>query len=249
MSKWQKISIVLAGLLVLSCLALAGVSTLWLTHAGGSSVLAAMMGKTPTPTMTVEPQAPLVMPRPNAGTGNLPIAGTFGTVSAINGTAVTVAGAKGNSQTLALGAQTRVIVVGTPNASVSDVKVNDRILALGVKRGANSLEPRAILVAPAGYNQSNIQMGQVQAVSGQTLTLLVRNNPVTVDLDSSTQILAQNLQTLKPPSLANTNGVVVIGQPNGDGTFSAQLILARVAPKNVSGGATPAPSPSPTTTQ
>ncbi len=240
MSKWQKISIVLAGLLVLSCIALAGVSALWLTGVGGGNLLAALGGKTPPATAS---PAPLVVPRPGPGNASLQLSGTFGTVSAINGSAVTVAGAKGNSQVLTLGPQTRVIVAGQPNASASDIHVGDKFLALGVNRGTNSLDPRAVIVAPASYNQSNLKVGTIQSASGQTLTLLARNVTTTIILGSNTQVYAQNLQAMPASAIPLGIGVAVIGQPNGDGSFAAQLILARTARRIPRSNLTPTPSP------
>ena len=255
MSKWQKISIVLGGLLAVSCLAMAGVGVLWFVNAGGSSVLAAMTGQTSTPTApptTVSPTsapttAATAAPQTQSGNGlRAQAAGTFGVVSAVNGSQITLAGARGASRTVTIGAQTRVIIAGQPNATASDIKAGDRLLVIGQRNGTNGLQPRAVIDAPAGYNQTNIRTGQIQSVSGTTLMLTTAQGPVTVEIDGNTRIFAQTLQPIQATALATGNGVIVIGQPNGDGTLSAQLIIGRAAGTGVRGRNANPPAATPT---
>ncbi len=269
MSKWQKISVVLAGLLLFSCVTMAGLGLWVFVSNGGGSVLAAMTGKTPTlapaaaptagPTAAPSVQSPLTAPPAVPGTGQAQIGGVFGTVTTVTGSTVTMAAANGTSRTLTVGPQMRVIFAGMPNATVSDIQTGDKLLAIGLRRSAGAFQPRVLIVAPSTYTQANIEAGTIQSVSGETLTVTPRNaslGPVTINLDANTQVYAQNLQPLQPSSLTAGEAVIVIGEPNSDGSMTAQVILAgtgRRIPQNQPGtpnNVNPLPTlvPSPTQT-
>jgi uncharacterized protein DUF5666 len=256
MSKWQIVSIILGGLLVLSCVALGVIGVFWFVGAGGANALAAMNGQaslmTPTaaaPVDTATP-TPAAIP-PNGGRNGVRPqgAGVFGIVSSVSGSQVTVTGAKGISRTLTFGAQTQLIVVGQQNATVSDIKPGDKLLVLGLRNGLNSLEPRAVIDVPASYNPSNIRTGQIQSVAGQTLELVTARGTVTVNLDAGTQIFAQTLQPLQASALSTGNPVIVIGQPNADGSLNAQLIIGRATPAALRGKNANPPLPTATPSQ
>jgi hypothetical protein len=254
MSKWQFISLVLAGLLFLSCLGLATVGVLWVTSSSGGNVLAAMTGRIPPPVPSVtarpRPRAPLVAIKPKGGkVKGVQAVGAFGIVSAVNDSSVTVSGPRGASRTLAIGNETRVIVVGILNATVRDIEPGDKILVLGLKDNAGSMEPRALIAAPADFTRANVIVGKIESASGQSLSLQTRAGTLTVALDGNTQIYTQALQTAQASDLTAGGYVIVLGQAKGAGAFAAQLVLARMG--GTGGGqqngaqGTPTPTPGP----
>ncbi len=256
MNKWQKISIGLAALLLFACLALAGVGFWWFNNAGGN-VLAAMQNQTPTAVAaqaTIAPTAEATTAPSTAKQNTKPgktvpaaVAGIFGTVASVNGSAITVSAANGKTQTLQIGADSRVIRVGVPNASVSDIKPGDKLLVLGAKKDQASLEPRAVIAVPGNYAQSNIQLGQVQSASAQSLTLTTKDGAQTVSLDSKVQVFGQGFQLAQASALGSGASVIVIGQPGTDGKLVAQLIIA--VPGNQKAGKVKPNAPTPTPSQ
>ncbi|MGB8645695.1 MAG: hypothetical protein WCF84_10685 [Anaerolineae bacterium] len=234
MSNWQKISIVLAGLLVLACVALAGLGFWAVSSGSGASALAALTGKTPTvdpasslTDSSLAPAGPAGQPLPGARGA---VAGLFGTVASVNGAEVTIANAQGKTQTITIGRSTRLVVTGVTTPTPADIQPGDKLLVFGVKKSAASLEPRAVIVAPASYTRDNIKGGQVQSVSGQTLTVrTAANTTLTVTIDASTQILGPLLQPVALDQVVDANALM-IGQPGSNGVFTAQLIIARQAP-------------------
>ncbi len=254
MNKWQKISIVLGVLLLLSCFTLAGVGAFWFVSAGGSNVLAAMTGQSPTATPTPSPTMPSAgtLPNQSGGASGNPAnraAGSFGTVQSINGSQITVGMSNGNTRTITLGPQSQVIVAGMPNATASNIEVGDKLLVIGLAQG-QSMAARAVIDAPSTYTASNLRIGQVQAVSGQTLTVAARQRTVDVVANSSTQIYGQGLQTLQLASLPIGQSVIIIGEPNSVTGFQAQLIIVENGaavngrlPRNGAGQPTPVPTP------
>lgn len=59
-----------------------------------------------------------------------------GTVTAVNGTSITVKAADGFSATYVVNASTKVHVKGKQPAAIADVKVNDRAVVVGIKSGS-----------------------------------------------------------------------------------------------------------------
>ncbi len=223
MNKWQKISIVLAGLLVLSCIALAGLGVWTVTSGPGAAALAGLTGRTPTPTAAPNPAGAAL---PSAAARGV-LAGLFGTVSNVNGSTLSVVNAQGKTQSITIGSNTRLIVTGVANPTAADIKPGDKLLVIGPRQGADSLTPRAVIVAPASYTRDNIKAGKIQSVSAQMLTVVTGTNAtVTVGTDANTQILGPTLQPIAAAQAVNANALI-IGQPGSNGQFLAQLILAR----------------------
>ncbi len=251
MSKWQKISLALAGLLLLSCLALAGMGAWWFTSAGGSNILAAMTGRNPATapalSSTPTPQVPLLTVNPKAGkVKGLLAAGEFGIVSAVDGSSITVSAPNGVSRALTISNQARVIVVGVPNAILADVKPGDKVLVLGIKKSGNSLEPRLVIAAPADYTRANVKIGMLKSVSGQSLQIQTRQGSVVVDVDGNTLVLSQTLQTAQVSDLIAGSYAMVIGLPETGGDMKAQLIVGRTGPAAVGRQRSGPNSPTPT---
>ena len=238
MNKWQKIAIVVSGLLVLSCLALAGIGVWWFTNAGGSNALAAMTGQTPTPIITLEPtptpvpstganpNPPAVGKTPKGGANLGAVGGMFGTVSSVSSASLTVLAVNGQSRTLNVGTLTRVIVAGTPNATLSNIQPGDKVLVIGLKRNDQSLQPRAIIAAPGEYTSANVAAGQIASVSGEQFTLDKRDGTaLTVSVGTSTEVFGKGLRVVSSTTLTAGMAVVVIGVPGSDGTLTAQVVI------------------------
>ncbi|MBI4670087.1 MAG: hypothetical protein HY741_00240 [Chloroflexi bacterium] len=153
----------------------------------------------------------------------------FGTVTTTDGTKLEIQPAPPPARTLTLDANTKIIVVGKPNATAGDIQAGDKILALGVKaQNRTGGTPRAVLVAPAAYTRANVRLGRVISVQADQLTLKTPNEQLTLALNAETQIFDQNLNPLASDALEN-QGVLVIGRV-ANGVMQAQVILARIKP-------------------
>lgn len=149
--------------------------------------------------------------------------GAFGTVSSISGTSLTVQPAQ-TTRDFTLGADTKIIVVGKPNATASDIQQGNKILVLGSLPGQKS-NPRAVLVAPADYSVNNVAAGKIMSTGTNQLGLKTRLGALQVTFDNTTQIFGDGLQTMTAADLQTGRGVIVIGVRNGDGTMTAQVVF------------------------
>jgi hypothetical protein len=180
--------------------------------------------------------------------GSLSMAGVFGIVSAVNGSTITVSAAVGNVRRMTIGSGTRVIVVGVPQATVDDIKPGVKILMLGVRNGMDSLEPLAVIATPAGYTKANVVVGKLKSRTADSMSLETAAGVVRVDLPSDAEIYGQRLLPAQASDLVAGNYVIVIGQPQSDGTMNAQVVLSRTAGPGVwqrgpaFGDPTPVPS-------
>jgi hypothetical protein len=155
----------------------------------------------------------------------------------VSGNTITVTNARGDSRTLTVGSQTRVIVVGVTNATVSDIQTGDKILVIGVNRGSQTLEPRAVIAAPGSYDRQNLKFGPLQTATASQLTLKMTAAALTtVTLTSDTQFYDFTLASIQPTDLAPGTEVAVIGQPASDGTFTAQLVISAPLNGRAAGG-------------
>ncbi len=154
----------------------------------------------------------------------LPQLGVFGTVITINGTELTVQPEPIAPRELTLDANTKIIVVGKPDATASDIQTGDKILVLGgaqnQKRGA-----RAILVAPANYSRENVVVGKIASADATQIVLKTRAGDLKVSIGDATQIFGEGLQTLTAADLVTERAVVVIGVKNADGIMEAHVVF------------------------
>lgn len=145
-----------------------------------------------------------------------------GTVVTNDGSTLTVQRAP---QTLAPDANTKLVVVGKPNAQLADIQVGDKLTAFGARGNAQS--PRFILAAPATYTRENVRLGRVKQTDANTWSLQTPRGAITLRTDAQTQIFNLALEPLTLAALQDRI-VLVIGQPEGE-ALHVQVILTRAA--------------------
>jgi hypothetical protein len=232
MSKWEKISIVLAGLLILTCLTLAGTVVWWVSNTNAAYLLAGVSAQaaavTPTEIPSSQRQSLQTAPLPATRVGRrFSWARAYGIVSVVDGSTVTVSTPGRVLREMTIGSGTHLIAFGVPDATMSDVRPKDTILAFGLQRRAVLPEPRAVIVPPENYTRANVVVGRLQSASAKSLSLASASGPLTVTLPGDVEIYGQALQSAPASDLVVARYVVSIGHPESDGTFTAQLIFSR----------------------
>lgn len=153
----------------------------------------------------------------------------FGTVMAIDDTTLQLQPAPLDPQTLALDADTKIIVAGKPDATRADIQTGSKILALGAPLDTGKPRtPRALIVLPSDYTRANFVLGKVQSAQSNQLVMRTLRGQITVNLDAGVQVLDRTLQP-QPVSDWQSRNLLVIGPASGD-TIQAQIIFVRTKP-------------------
>lgn len=150
----------------------------------------------------------------------------LGTVTTVHDSKLEVQPAPPPARTLTLDANTKIIVVGKPNASAQDIRPGDKIIALGANTRNNT--PRVVIAAPADYTRENVRLGRVVAAQENQITIDTPGGQLTVTVNAGTQIFDRHLNALGFDALKK-QGVLVIGQ-SVNNAMQAQVILARTSP-------------------
>ncbi len=205
-------------------------AAVWYWQAGDTSAaLAALVQATPTASPASSVSDPPVARGASKLAGQAELAGALGVIQAVDEKTVTVQTAQGISKTFTLRPKSKIIVVNLPNASTNDLRVGDKALVWGVKiktAAREILVPRVILAAPSNYDRNNVLVGRIIATGDNTLTLQTLAGERTVTTNSQTQIFGKRLVSASFADLKPRAGVLVVGAPQADNSFAAQVITS-----------------------
>ncbi len=144
-----------------------------------------------------------------------------GTLTANSSNTLTV-----QKQLTGIDANTKIIVVGKPNASVDDIQIGNRILAWQVRSTSYAARASRILIAaPGDYTRENVHPGRVTTAHTNQITLASLRGDITANITNETQIPDTNMNAIPATELQGKN-ILLIGKPDGN-HFQAQIILAR----------------------
>jgi hypothetical protein len=231
--------IIIASVGLLACIAI-GVSGFVLGNTQSSEtthVLAALVEQTPTPTpsATKPSRAQRKANKQATKLRRQHGVGLFGSIDKIDGQTVSVTGRRGREESFTVGDQTKLVLVGKANATVSDLVVGDKVLVLGLRdKGQKNaaFTPRVVIAVPANYNRANVVAGRAEIISANQLQTKTKNGDESVTLSSDTQILGPNLTSEPASDLKNKTAVLVLGTPSGNNALIAQVIIALKAGKS-----------------
>ncbi len=182
------------------------------------------------------------------GTGSR-MPGVFGTVSAINGTTLTVTskgfGQNATATTYTVDASNATVSKAGASSSVSAIAVGDTVMVQGTVSGdsvtATSIRDGAMPGGP-GMGQNIIQGngepvvgGTVTAISGSTVTITNKSN-VTYTIDVSSATVEKDNATSSVPAIAVGDNVVVQGTVNGTSVTASSVIDSGVSTGTSSSG-------------
>lgn len=234
MSTWRKLGIGLGVLLGLEILVCGFVGVWWFVsrHADSTNFLAALAAQTPTvifnsATPTAARRTAPIQANGH-GTGQALPGGVFGTVEAVNASTITIKSERGETVNVTAETGTRIIAVGVGNAGISDVKVGDKVLVLGVRRnitGQASVAPRVIVTVPSNYGRENITAGVIQSINGSSMTLRTRGGVKTVSVGAGAQFFGPLAAKITSADLKQGMPMVVIGETDANGGIDAELVF------------------------
>ncbi len=116
-----------------------------------------------------------------------------------------------------------VYMRGKDKISLADIKVGDRVTAVGAANGDGTFTATRINLLPPTTG------GKVTAVNGNKLTI-TRNNLTGTIVTSDATVVTKAGKAAKLSDISVGSTIVVQGIPNGDGTFSATHIGIRATP-------------------
>ncbi|HUX35564.1 MAG TPA: DUF5666 domain-containing protein [Candidatus Paceibacterota bacterium] len=172
--------------------------------------------------------------------------GVFGTVSAINGTNITVAGKTGpngaTGTTYNVDAANAKVTKGGASSSVSAIAVGDTVMVQGTisgsnitatavrdgfgkdidKNGEESRFSRQNMPAIQGNGQPVIG-GAVTAINGSSLTITNKSN-ITYSVDASSAKVTKSGATSTLSSIATGDSVIVQGAVNGTSVTASSIV-------------------------
>ena len=149
-----------------------------------------------------------------------------GTVSAIEGTTLTLDTRQGEKQMT-----TDEAIFWAPdveNPSLADVQVGDPVVVWGRPDEDGSLAARLVAIASAGELREHAVRGRVTAVEGQTLVIMTREGEKEVVTTSETYFHVPNVEEPNLDDIEAGCIIAALGQKDDDGTFTAQIVA--VAP-------------------
>ena len=149
-----------------------------------------------------------------------------GTVSAIEGTTLTLDTRQGEKQMTIDEA-----IFWSPdveNPSLADVQVGDPVVVWGRPDEDGSLTARLVAIASAGELRDHAVHGRVTAVEGQTLVIMTREGEKEVVTTSETYFHVPNVEEPNLDDIEAGCIIAALGQKDDDGTFTAQIVA--VAP-------------------
>ena len=181
----------------------------------------------------------------------------FGTVSAISGNILTVAGKKGTgtsavTTTYTVDATNAKIMKSGTTGTITSIIVGDTIMAQGTLTGTNLVATTirdgvmhgkgpgtSLGQTDQGLpgiigNGEPVIAGTISAISGSTLTVTNKSNVVyTVDVTNAK--IAQGLNTITISNLATGDMVVIQGTVNGN-SITASTVIDQTKPANTTTG-------------
>ncbi|HUC88697.1 MAG TPA: hypothetical protein VMR49_01565 [Candidatus Paceibacterota bacterium] len=182
------------------------------------------------------------------------IPGVFGTVSAVNGTSITVAskiGPKANSTAIptvyTVDASNAIVTKDNNSSSVSSIAVGDTVMVEGSVTGtsvvaktirdgigtrAGSAMPNSKMIVQG--NGEPVIAGNVTAVSGETVTITNKSN-VTYTIDATNAKIQKGNATGTIASITVGDNVIAQGTINGT-AMTASSIIDQVSAKKESKG-------------
>ena len=177
--------------------------------------------------------------------------GVFGTVSAINGNIITVAGKQGFGAvtttapiTYTVDATNAKIMKNGTAGTMASIAVGDTIMAQGTLNGTNLVATTirdGVMGQRGGPGEANkggqtgqelsaivgngqpVIAGTISAISGSTLTITNKSN-VTYTVDTTNAKIVQGQNTISISNLATGNTVVVQGTVNGNSVTASSVI-------------------------
>ena len=176
-------------------------------------------------------------------------AGVFGTVSAISGNTLSVAGRAGFNQTstaltYTVDASNATVIKNGATSTVAAIAVGDTLMARGTVSGTNVT---ATLIrdgqfgrggmpgTPANANETNTQtppiqgngqplvVGKIVTISGTTLTI-TNNSNVTYTVDASSAKFSQGRNIIAVTNLNVGDSIIVQGTVNGNSVTASSVI-------------------------
>ncbi len=168
------------------------------------------------------------------------VPGVVGTVEAVNGTNITVAGKNSITYTVDASAAKIIKGAGTTTVSVSNIVVGDHIVVRGTISGTNvaatnifdgKLPVHPHVSSGNGKSHGPYVFGTVTAVSGTTLTINSKdasNNPITYTIDASAAKIRKGgtsaTSTVSVSTIAVGDGVMVRGTVSGTEISATNII-------------------------
>lgn len=155
-----------------------------------------------------------------------------GTVTAVNGSIITLKDRKGTTQTITTTSSTR-FTRGGQSASLSDVKTGDQIAASGTLNSDGSLNAQVVAIVLPHVD------GQITTISGTIITIQERDGTTyTIKVSSSTTFTdGQTKGKLSLSDLKVGEEIHAEGTQNSDGSLEAiSIVVGHHAPKDGSSG-------------
>ena len=181
----------------------------------------------------------------------------MGTVSAINGTTVTVQshsfGKNAATTTYMVDASNATVFKNNATSTISSVAVNDRIIVMGTVSGTNvtatSIRDGIPMMmrgrgpngsAPSGTGQSlpftgngePVVAGTVSSVNGNSIAITTSSN-TSYTIDASSALVKKDNATSTASAIASGDYVIVQGQVNGSAVTASTVLDQQ--PKSASG--------------
>ena len=196
------------------------------------------------------------------------VPGVFGTVSAINGSTITVNskgfGPNATATTYTVDGTNATVTKNGAASSVGNIAIGDIIMVQGTVSGTNvtattirdgmpqgmpgrgwgphaSTTPKVAPYVPQG-NGEPVVGGSVTAIDGTTLTITNKAG-VTYTADASNAAVSIKGATSTVSSIATGDSVVVQGTVNGTSITASSIIDSGAAPSNSANSSAPGPRP------
>jgi len=185
----------------------------------------------------------------------------FGTVSAVSGNTITVAGKQG----FGTNAVSTTFTVDTTNAkitknnvagTISSIVVGDTVMAQGTLTGTNLVATtirdgqmgKGILgntnktpfVSPITGNGQPIVAGTISSISGSTMTITNKSN-VSYTVDTTNAKIVQGSNTISISNIAVGDTVVIQGTVNGNSVVASSVIDQAKSVNTTNSGTTTQP--------
>lgn len=148
-----------------------------------------------------------------------------GEVKAIEGATLTVEMPRGQERQVITDGETRFRVADVEEASLANVQVGDRILALGDPDGAGDLRAKVLAVVPAGENlRRYVLRGQVKAIEDGTLVIETPRRERRVTTDAQTYFRAFGGEEITIGDVQVGNRAMITGRPTEDDALLAWVV-------------------------
>jgi ATPase subunit of ABC transporter with duplicated ATPase domains len=164
----------------------------------------------------------------------------LGEITAISGTTITIQTKEGSTKTIFTDSETKFFQIGKggkKKISLSNIKVGDRIAAVGIAKDEDSGLAKFVVKLTKPEKNRHSFFGKVKSISGGTLTLVHQihtDRPaVTVKTTSSTKIKVKGKESASLSDVSIDDRVAVSGTVDEKG-----IITAKKLPKEATKSAT-----------